>query len=316
MGFRSTIAQSTLADANRTRDWRIYGDLAQGLISRARAMYIEEPLGIELNQTIDVLDSTTIDLCLTLFPWAKFRSTKAAIKLHTLLDERGPIPTFIAITTRKEADVKILDELAPEPGAFYIMDRGYLDFARLYPLHRAAAFFVTRTKAGVLLNRMESRPVDRTTDVRSDHVVYLRAPKSAIHYPETLRRIAYRVPEDAEVLIFLTNNFILSAENIAKLYNLRWRVELFFKWIKQNLRLQHFFGTTDNAVKSQIWIAICVYILVAIARKELKLNLTLPQILQILSVKPFKQVLMAELVTNSLSNLKPLDSPKHLMLFK
>lgn len=315
MGFRSTVAHSTLADANQTRDWRIYADLAQGLISRARALYLEEPLGIELDQTIYALDSTTIDLCLTLFPWARFRSTKAAIKLHTLLDVRGPIPTFIAITEGKQADVKVLDELVPEAGAFYIMDRGYLDFARLYTFHRAAAFFVTRTKAGVLLNRLESRPVDRTTGVRSDHVVCLRTPKSAAHYPERLRRIAYRVPEDGRVLIFLTNNFILSAEIIAQLYKLRWRVELFFKWIKQNLRLQHFFGTSDNAVKTQIWIAICVYILVAIARKELKLDLSLSQILQILSVNPFEQVPMAELVTNTLSRSELLEHPNQLMLW-
>ena len=315
MGFRSTISHSTLADANRTRDWRIYADLAQGLISRARPLYTGEPLGIELEQTIYALDSTTIDLCLTLFPWATFRSTKAAIKLHTLLDVRGQIPTLIAITEGKQADVNVLDQLVPEPGAFYIMDRGYLDFARLHTVHRAGAFFVTRTKAGVLLDRLESRPVDRTTGVRSDHVVHLRTPRSAAHYPERLRRIAYRVPEDGKVLVFLTNNFILSAEIIAKLYKLRWRVELFFKWIKQNLRLQHFFGTTDNAVKTQIWIAICIYVIVAIVRKELKLELSLSQILQILSVNPFEQVSLVELVTNAISREEPLDNRNQLMLW-
>jgi hypothetical protein len=315
MGFRSTIAHSTLADANRTRDWRIYADLAQGLISRARRLYVREPLGIDLEQTIYALDSTTIDLCLTLFPWARFRSTKAAIKMHTLLDVRGPIPTLIAITEGKQADVSILDELVPEPGAFYIMDRGYLDFSRLYTLHRAAAFFVTRTKAGVLLDRLESRTVDRTTGLRSDHVVRLRTLKSAAHYPERLRRVAFRDPEDGKVLVFLTNNFDLSAVIITKLYKLRWRVELFFKWIKQNLRLQHFFGTTDNAVKTQIWIAICVYVLVAIIRKELKLDLSLSQILQILSVNPFEQVPMAELVTNSIPQSQPIDTRNQLMLW-
>ena len=315
MGFRSTVAHSTLADANRTRDWRIYADLAQGLISRARRLYVGEPLGVDLKQTIYALDSTTIDLCLTLFPWARFRSTKAAIKLHTLLDVRGPIPTFITITEGKQSDVSILDELIPEPGAFYIMDRGYLDFARLYTLHRAAAFFVTRTKAGVLLDRLESRLVDRTTSVRSDHVVRLRTPISAAHYPERLRRVAFRDPEDGKVLVFLTNNFTLSAETIAKLYKLRWRVELFFKWIKQNLRLQHFFGTSDNAVKTQIWIAICVYVLVAIMRKELKLELSLSQILQILSVNPFEQVALVQLVTNSIPRTELLDPRNQLMLW-
>ena len=235
--------------------------------------------------------------------------------MHTLLDVRGPIPNSITITDGKQADVSILDDLVPEAGAFYIMDRGYLDFDRLYKLHRAGAFFVTRTKAGVLLNRLESRPVDRTTGVRSDHIVHLITAKSASHYPERLRRIAFRVPEDGKVLIFLTNNFSLPAEVIAKLYKLRWRVELFFKWIKQNLRLQHFFGTTDNAVKTQIWIAICIYVLVAIVRKELKLDLSLSQILQILSVNPFEQVAMAELVTNSISRSEPLDTRNQLMLW-
>jgi IS4 transposase len=267
------IAHRTLADANRTRDWRIYADLAQRLIARARRLYAQDPLGIELDQTIYALDSTTIDLCLNLFPWARFRSTKAAVKLHTLLDVRGPIPTMIAISEGKQADVRVLDDLIPEPGAFYVMDRGYVDFQRLYRFVLAGAFFVTRTKAGVQLNRLESRPVDRTTGIRSDHVVWLRHPQSVAHYPERLRRVAYRDPEDGKVLVFLTNNFDLPAEVIAQLYKLRWRVELFFKWIKQNLRIKHFFGTTANAVKTQVWIAICVYVLVAIIRKELQLDL-------------------------------------------
>ena len=244
LGFRSSVAHSTLADANKNRDWRIYADLAQGLIRRARKLYDQESMGIELDQTLYALDSTTIDLCLSLFPWARFRSTKSAIKLHTLLDLRGPIPTMIAISEGKQADVRILDELNIEPGAFYVMDRGYLDFARLYRFVLESAFFVTRTKAGILLNRLESRPVDRTTGVRSDHIVWLTNPRSVAHYPDRLRRVTYRDPEDGKVLIFLTNNFDLPALTIAQIYKLRWRVELFFKWIKQNLRIKHFFGNS------------------------------------------------------------------------
>lgn len=278
MGFRSVLAHSRLADANCTRDWRIYADLAQRLMVRARRLYADEPLGIELEQTIYALDSTTIDLCLSLFPWARFRSTKAAVKLHTLLDVRGPIPTMIAISEGKQADVRVLDELIPEPGAFYVMDRGYLDFERLYRFFLTGAFFVTRTKAGVQLNRLESRPVDRSTGIRSDHIVWLRNPQGAAYYPDRLRRVTFRDPDDGKVLVFLTNNFDLPAEVIAQLYKSRWRVELFFKWIKQNLRIKHFFGTSDNAVKTQVWIAICVYVLVAIIRKELHIDLSLSQI--------------------------------------
>ena len=295
LGFRSLVAHSTLADANSTRDWRIYADLAQGLIRRARKLYEDEPLGLELDHTIYALDSTTIDLCLSLFPWARFRSTKAAIKLHTLLDVRGPIPTMIAISEGKRADVRVLDDLALEPGAFYVMDRGYVDFDRLYRFTLAAAFFVTRTKAGIQLNRLESRPVDRTTGLRSDHIVWLITPKSVAHYPDRLRRVSYRDPQDGKVLVFLTNNFELPALVIALLYKLRWRVELFFKWIKQNLRIRHFFGTSDNAVKTQIWIAVCVYVLVAIVRKELRLKVSLSQMLQIVSVNAFQQVTLSEL---------------------
>jgi hypothetical protein len=314
MGFRSEVAHSTLADANGRRDWRIYADLAQGLIARARRLYAQEPLGIELEQTVYALDSTTIDLCLSLFPWARFRSTKAAVKLHTLLDVRGPIPTMIAISEGKQADVRILDELIPEAGSFYVMDRGYLDFQRLYGFELARAFFVTRTKAGVQLNRLESRRVDRTTGVRSDHIVWLTHPRSVAHYPDRLRRVSYRDPEDGKVLVFLSNNFELPAKAIAHLYKLRWRVELFFKWIKQNLRIKHFFGTSDNAVKTQVWIAICVYVLVAILRKQLRLELSLSQILQVLSVNAFEQLPLAELVANSGSQAESLDTPNQLML--
>ncbi|CAN5360648.1 IS4 family transposase [soil metagenome] len=277
LGFRSSVAHSTLADANGARDWRIYADLAQILIRRARKLYAHEPLGLELDHTIYALDSTTIDLCLSLFPWARFRSTKAAVKLHTLLDVRGPIPTMITITEGKLADVHILDELIPEAGAFYVLDRGYVDFERLYGFVLASAFFVTRTKTGIQLNRLESRPVDRTCGLRSDHIVWLRNPQSVAHYPDRLRRVSYRDPEDGKVLVFLTNNFDLPALVIAQLYKLRWRVELFFKWIKQNLRIKHFFGTSDNAVKTQVWIAVCVYVRIAIIRKELGLDLTLSQ---------------------------------------
>jgi hypothetical protein len=315
LGFRSGIAHSTLADANSTRDWRTYADLAQAMIRRARKLYALDPLGIELDQTIYALDSTTIDLCLSLFPWARFRSTKAAVKLHTLLDVRGPIPTMIAISEGKQADVRILDELIIEPGAFYVMDRAYVDFERLYRFVLESAFFVTRTKTGIQLNRLESRPVDRSCGLRSDHIVWLVHPQSVRHYPDRLRRVTYRDPEDGKVLVFLTNNFDLPALVIAQLYKLRWRVELFFKWIKQNLRIKHFFGTSDNAVRTQVWIAVCVYVLVAILRKELKLTLSLSQMLQILSVNIFEQVPLIELFTNTASQVEPLDSHNQLMLW-
>ena len=314
LGFRSTIAHSTLADANSSRDWRIYHDLSQGLIARARRLYASESFGAELEQTVYALDSTTIDLCLTLFPWARFRSTKAAVKLHTLLDLRGSIPTMIAISDGKQADVSVLDELIIEPGAFYVMDRGYVDFARLYRFALAGAFFVTRAKTGLQINRLESRPVDESTGVRSDQVVWLKLSKSIEHYPERFRRISYRDPDSGKALVFLTNNFELPALTIAQLYKCRWRVELFFKWIKQNLRIKHFFGTTDNAVKTQVWIAICIYVLVAILRKELGLELSQSQILQILSVNVFEQVPLSELVAKTASQNKTGDYRNQLIL--
>ena len=298
LGFRSVVAHSTLAEANRSRDWRIYADLAAGLIRRARTLYGAEPLGLELAHTLYALDSTTIDLCLSLFPWARFRTTKAAIKLHTLLDLRGPIPTMIAISEGKQADVRALDELPLEPGAFYVMDRGYVDFVRLYRFTLAAAFFVTRTKAGIQLNRLESRPVDRSTGLRSDHIVWPATATSAAHYPERLRRVSYRDPEDGKVLVFLTNNFELPALVIAQLYKLRWRVELVFKWIKRNLRIKHCFGTRENTVKTQEWIAMCAYVLAAIHRKEHRVALSLPQRLQIVSVTAFSQTPLVALVAN------------------
>ena len=315
LGFRSTVAHSTLADANAARDWRIYADLAQVLIGRARRLYATDTLGIELEQTVYALDSTTIDLCLSLFPWARVRSTKAAVKLHTLLDVRGPIPTMIAMSEGKQADVRILDELILEPGAFYAMDRGYVDFERLYRFVLAGAFFVTRSKAGIQFNRLKSVPVDRSTGLRSDHIVWLAHPKSVAHYPDKLRRVSYRDPEDGKVLVFLTNNFDLPALIIARLYKLRWRVELFFKWIKQNLRIKHFFGTSDNAVKTQVWIAVCVYVRVAILRKELGLELSLSQMLQILSVNVFEQVPLAELFAKTAYQTELDDSRNQLMLW-
>jgi hypothetical protein len=315
LGFRSSVGHSTLADANSTRDWRIYADLAQGLIRRARKLYAHEPLGLELDHTIYALDSTTIDLCLSLFPWARFRSTKAAVKLHTLLDVRGPIPTMITISEGKQADVQILDDLLLEPGAFYVMDRGYVDFERLYRFTLAAAFFVTRTKTGIQLSRLESRSVDRATGLRSDHIVWLTTPKSVAHYPDRLRRVSYRDPEDGKVLVFLTNNFDLPALTITMLYKLRWRVELFFKWIKQNLRIKHFFGTSDNAVKTQVWIAVCVYVLVAIVRKELRLELSLSQMLQVVSVNAFEQVPLAELLAKMPPHNETLNPCNQLMLW-
>ena len=314
MGFRSTVSRSTLAGANSSRDWRIYFDLAQLLIARARVLYAQEPMGVELDQTVYALDSTTIDLCLSLFPWARFRSHKAAVKLHTLIDLRGPIPTMIAITEGKVADVRVLDDLVLEPGAFYVMDRGYVDFERLYRFALAGAFYVTRYKKGIKLNRLESRPVDKSAGLRSDHIVRLRLDKSVKHYPDRLRRVSCRDPEDGKVLVFLTNNFDLPALTIAQLYKCRWQVELFFKWIKQNLRIKHFFGNSANAVKTQVWIAVCVYILVAILRKELRLHMSLSQILQVLSVNAFSQLPVAELLMKTQNQTETVDSPNQLML--
>jgi hypothetical protein len=316
MGFRSTVAHSTLADANSARDWRIYADLAQTLITRARRLYADEPIGVELEQTVYALDSTTIDLCLSLFPWARFRSTKAAIKLHTLLDLRGPIPTMISISDGKRADVRVLDELLPEPGAFYVLDRGYVDFQRLYCFVLAGAFFVTRTKAGVQLSRLESRPVDKSTGVRSDHIVWLNTSHSAAHYPDRLRRVSYKDPESGKGLVFLTNNFDLPALTIAQLYKCRWQVELFFKWIKQNLRIKHFFGTSDNAVKTQVWIAVSVYVIAAIIHKQLGLEISLSQLLQVLSVNVFEQVPLAELVAKTQTQEELCDTRNQLMLWR
>jgi hypothetical protein len=289
MGFRGRISRSTLADANESIDWRIYADFAQVLIATARPMYAEESLGFDLDGTVYALDSTTIDLCLSVFPWARFQSTKGAVKMHTLLDLRGSIPTFIEVSDGKLHDVNILDEILPEAGSFYVMDRGYLDFERLYGLHRCGAFFVTRTKAGVLLRRRYSRAVDKTTGLRSDHTVMLASAASMKNYPDPLRRVRFFDLEQRRWLIFLTNNFDLPALTIARLYKSRWKVELFFKWIKQHLRIKAFYGNSENAVKTQIWIAIAVYVLVALVKKRLALDATLYQILQVLSVTLFEK---------------------------
>ena len=289
-GLQGGIARNTLANANSNRDWRIYADFAQILIRKARKLYAGENFGVELKQVAYALDATTIDLCLSLFPWAKFRKAKAAVKLHTLLDLRGNIPTTIIITDGKTHDVNILDELDLEPLAIYIMDRGYLDFARLYSIHTTPAFFVTRAKKNLDFKRLYSRPIKKATGIRFDQIGILTNYYSKKHYPEKIRRIGYVDTETHKRLIFMTNHMKLSAKIIADLYKLRWEVELFFKWIKQHLRIKAFYGTSENAVKTQIWIAISIYVLIAIIRKELKLKLSLYTILQILSVALFEKI--------------------------
>lgn len=306
------VARSTLAEANESRDWRIYADLAQHLIGRARALYANEDLGHDLKQTVYALDSTTIDLCLSLFPWARFRTTKAAIKLHTLIDVRGPLPSFVHLTDGKSADVHALDELVLEPGSFYVMDRGYLDWARLYVFVLVGAFFVTRAKKGMRFERIESRPVDRSTGLRCDQIVWLSTPRGAARYPEKLRRVAFRDPETDLALVFLTNNFDLPALTIAHLYKLRWRVELFFKWIKGHLLIKSFVGTSRNAVLTQLWSALCTYLMVAILKKQLALPQSLHTILQILATHTFSQVPLHELLKDSQLTECNADSNKQL----
>jgi hypothetical protein len=315
MGFRGQVARSTLADSNESRDWRIYADFAQVLIRIARPLYAHDPIGVDLDQSLYALDSTTIDLCLSLFPWAKFRQHKAAVKMHTLLDLHGNIPTFIRITDGKVHDVNILDEILPEAGAFYVMDRGYIDFERLYVFTLCAAFFGVRTKENVLLQRRYSHPADKSTGVRSDHTVVLAAIDSATAYPDPLRRVSYFDAETNKRLKFLTNNFVLPALTIAAIYKSRWQVELFFKWIKQHLRIKAFYGTSENAVKTQIWIAVSVYVLVAIVRKRLGLEATLYQILQILSVTLFEKVPVLQAFQASDSQIDLLDDGNQLILF-
>jgi transposase len=315
MGFRSRIARSTLADANETHDWRIFADFAQHLVGVARPLHVEDPMGVDLDHSLYALDSTTIDLCLSLFPWAKFRQHKGAVKMHTLLDLHGNIPTFIRITDGKVHDVNILDDILPEAGAFYVMDRGYIDFERLYVFTLSSAFFVVRTKENVVLQRRYSRPVDKSVGLRSDHTVVLTAIASAKAYPDALRRVSYFDAETNQRLGFLTNNFALPALTITRIYKCRWQVELFFKWIKQHLRIKAFFGTSENAVKTQIWIAVSVYVLVAIVRKRLELDSSLYQILQILSLTLFEKTPIIQALQASDSQEELLDPGNQLILF-
>ena len=315
LGFRGHVSRSTLADANENRDWRIFADFAQVLIGIARPLYAHDPMGVDLEQSLYALDSTTIDLCLSLFPWARFRKHKAAVKMHTLLDLHINIPTFIRVTEGKLHDVNILDELLPEAGAFYVMDRGYIDFERLFIFTLCSAFFVVRTKENVLLQRRYSRPVDKATGLRSDHTVILTAIDSAKAYPDPLRRVTYFDAEKEKRLKFLTNNFALPALTIAQIYKCRWQVELFFKWIKQHLRIKAFYGTSENAVKTQIWIAVSVYVLVAILRKRLGLEASLYQILQILSLTLFEKVPILQALEASDSQENLVTDPNQLILF-
>ena len=315
MGFRSPVKRSTLADANESRNWRIWSDLAALLIRRARKLYSNDSLGVELDNTVYALDSSTIDLCLSLFDWAPFRSTKAAIKLHTLLDLRGAIPAFIHISDGKLHDVNVLDMLSFEAGAFYIMDRGYVDFARLYALHQAGAFFVTRAKSPMDARRVYSAPTDRTSGVICDQLVMLNGHYSAKRYPEHLRRVRFKDPESGKTLVFLTNNTALPALTIAALYKSRWQVELFFKWIKQHLRIKHFLGTSENAVKTQVWCAIATYVLIAIVKKELQLDASLYTCLQILSVSVFEKTQLSCALQLDESQVETTDDANQLILF-
>ncbi len=315
MGIRSKVSKSTLADANEVRDWRIYADFAQHLIGMARRLYKKEPLVIDIEQTVYALDATTIDLCLALFPWAHFRTAKAAVKLHTLIDLRGNIPTFIHISDGKLHDVNVLDVLPIEPGSIYVMDRGYVDFKRLYGITRSLAFFVTRAKSPFKFERIYSHPIDKTTGLICDQTIKLTVPATAKKYPDKMRRVKYRDPETDKIFVFLTNNFELPAKTIADLYKQRWQVELFFKWIKQNLRIKSFYGTSENAVKTQIWIAVSVYLMVAIIRKRLKIEASLYTILQILSVSVFERTELNQLLTFYNYKNSTADNSKQLNLF-
>jgi hypothetical protein len=314
MGFRSAVRRSTLADANELRDWHIWADLAAVLIRRARKLYANDSLGVELDNTVYALDSSTIDLCLSLFDWAPFRSTKAAIKLHTLLDLRGAIPAFIHISDGKLHDMNVLDMLVMEAGAFYVMDRGYLDFSRLYTMHQAGAFFVTRAKSPMDARRVYSATTDRITGVLCDQRVMLNGYYSAKKYPEHLRRIRFKDPESGKTLVFLTNNTALPALTIAALYKSRWQVELFFKWIKQHLRIKHFLGNSENAVKTQVWCAVATYVLIAIVKKELQLDASLYTLLQILSVSIFEKMPLQQALTENAHPSNNLVDPNQLIL--
>lgn len=316
LGIRSKqVSRNTLANANNIRDWKIYADFAQSLITIARNLYVNEPFGVDLQNSVYALDATTIDLCLSVFPWAPFRQTKAAVKLHTLLDLRGNIPTFIHISDGKMHEVNILDQLIPEAGAFYVMDRGYLDFTRLHQFHQSGAFFVIRGKSNLKIQRRYSRQVDRTTGLVCDQTVILTGFYSQQDYELPLRRIRYKDSQTNKTLIFLTNNFALPALTIAQLYKCRWQVELFFKWIKQHLRIKNFYGTSENAVKSQIWISISVYVLVAIVKKRLNLKASLYQLLQILSLTMFERIPLDQLLNGIVTDQFQSDSANQLNLF-
>ena len=316
MGFRQEIKRSTLADANEARDWRVHAAFAQHLIAQARKLYLGDSLGFELENTAYALDSTTIDLCLSVFPWAPFRSTKAAVKLHTLLDLRGNIPTFIHISDGKMHEVNVLDQLLPEAGAFYIMDRGFLDFERLFRFHEAGSFFVTRAKSNFKAQRRYSHPVDRSTGLVCDQTVLLTGFYSRKGFEAPLRRIRFKDPETGKTLVFITNNFVLPALTITQLYRCRWQVELFFKWIKQHLRIKAFFGTSENAVKTQIWIAISVYVIVAIVKKRMKIPASLYEILQILSLTVFERIPLDQLLAGSVEDEIAADLRNQLNLFE
>jgi hypothetical protein len=315
MGIRSKVSKSTLADANEVRDWRIYADFAHHLIGVARKLYQKDQLAIDIEQTVYALDSTTIDLCLSVFPWAHFRTTKAAVKLHTLIDLKGSIPTFIHISDGKLHDVNILDELPIEAGSIYVMDRGYVDFERLHRITRSMAYFVTRAKSNFRFERIYSNPVDKDTGLICDQTIKLSIPATAKSYPDKLRRVKFRDDETDKVLIFLTNNFELPAKTIADLYKQRWQVELFFKWIKQNLRIKTFYGTSENAVKTQIWIAVSIYLMVAIIKKRLKIEASLYTMLQILSVSVFERTELNQLLAFYDYKNKATAKPKQLKLF-
>jgi hypothetical protein len=315
MGFRGQVSRNTLAHANERRDWRIYADFAQVLIAQARTLYADEDLGLELKNTVYAFDSTTIDLCLSLFPWAVFRQRKGAVKLHTLLDLRGSIPSFIKITDGKTHDIRILDDLIPDPGCFYILDRGYLDFGRLFALHQSQAFFVIRAKSNLQCQRLFSRPVDKAMDLSCDQTVILTGFYSHDAFPERLRRIRFYDRDNDRYLTFLTNNFALPALTVALLYKLRWQIELFFRWIKQNLRIKTFYGTSENAVKTQIWVAITIYVLAAIVKKRLPLEIPLYTFLQILSVTVFEKTPLNQLLTDSSAQSEFNNSCNQLLLF-
>jgi hypothetical protein len=314
-GIRGNVCRTTLAEANENRDWRIYADFAQILIDKARTIYAKEDFGIQLNREVYALDSSTIDLCLSLFPWAKFRKHKAAVKIHTLMDLKGSIPTFISITDGKVHDVNILDDLVLEPGAIYVMDRGYLDFARLFTFTQNLSTFVTRAKTNFDYRRLYYRPVDKTTGLRCDQTIKLNGYYASQDYPAVLRRIGYRDTETNKKFIFLTNKFSLDALTIAQLYKYRWRIEIFFKWIKQYLRIKTFFGTSINAVKTQIWMAISVYVLAAIVKKELKTELSLGEILQILSITLFEKVHITQVLTKNVLQNQSIQFHNQLLLF-